>query len=133
MGEVYLARDSRLNRDVALKVLPADLAKDAERRMRFEREAQAIAALNHPNIVTIHSVEQADETHFIIMELVEGKTLTQVIPQGGIPLDRMFDIAVPLADALAAAHGKGITHRDDGLGLALEAHPALGVFGSTGT
>ncbi|MFQ5558776.1 MAG: serine/threonine-protein kinase, partial [Acidimicrobiales bacterium] len=112
MGEVYLARDSRLNRDVALKVLPADLAKDAERRMRFEREAQAVAALNHPNIVTIHSVEQAGETHFIIMELVEGKTLTQLIPQGGIPLGRMFDIAVPLADALAAAHGKGITHRD---------------------
>jgi tetratricopeptide (TPR) repeat protein len=112
MGEVYRARDTRLNRDVALKVLPADLAKDAERRMRFEREAQAVAALNHPNIVTIHSVEQADETHFITMELVEGKTLTQLIPGGGIPLSRVFEIAVPLADALAAAHGKGITHRD---------------------
>jgi tetratricopeptide (TPR) repeat protein/TolB-like protein len=112
MGEVYRARDTKLNRDVALKVLPADLAADAERRMRFEREAQAVAALNHPNIVTIHSVEQADETHFITMELVEGKTLTRLIPQGGIPLDRIFDIAVPLADALAAAHGKGITHRD---------------------
>jgi tetratricopeptide (TPR) repeat protein len=112
MGEVYRARDTKLNRDVALKVLPAELAGDAERRMRFEREAQAVAALNHPNIVTIHSVEQADEIHFITMELVEGKTLTRLIPGGGIPLDRMFDIAVPLADALAAAHGKGITHRD---------------------
>ena len=99
MGEVYRARDTKLNRDVALKVLPADLATDAERRMRFEREAQAVAALNHPNIVTIHSVEQADTStgsqHFITMELVEGKTLTKLIPQGGIPLDRMFDIAVP--------------------------------------
>jgi tetratricopeptide (TPR) repeat protein/TolB-like protein/predicted Ser/Thr protein kinase len=112
MGEVYRAHDTRLNRDVAIKVLPADLARDGERRMRFEREAQAVAALNHPNIVTIHGVEREGEAHFIIMELVEGRTLTQLIPQGGIPLDRMFDVAVPLADALAAAHGKGITHRD---------------------
>jgi tetratricopeptide (TPR) repeat protein len=112
MGEVYRARDTRLNRDVALKVLPADLAGQPERRMRFEREAQAVAALNHPNIVTIHSVEQSDDTHFITMELVEGQTLTQLIPGGGLSLDRLFDLAVPLADALAAAHGKGITHRD---------------------
>jgi tetratricopeptide (TPR) repeat protein len=112
MGEVYRARDTKLNRDVALKVLPAELAGDAERRMRFEREAQSVAALNHPNIVTIYSVEQADETHFITMELVEGKTLTELIGPGGISLDRLFDVAVPLADALAAAHGKGITHRD---------------------
>ncbi|MEE8367439.1 MAG: serine/threonine-protein kinase, partial [Thermoanaerobaculia bacterium] len=112
MGEVYRARDTKLNRDVALKVLPADFARDAERRMRFEREAQAVAALHHPNIVTIHSVEQYEETHFITMELVEGKTLTQLIPNGGIALDRLFEIAVPLADALAAAHSKGITHRD---------------------
>ena len=112
MGEVFRARDTKLNRDVALKVLPAVLAEDAERRMRFDREAQAVAALNHPNIITIHSVEQIDDAHIITMELVDGRTLGELIPKGGIPLDEMFEIAVPLADALAAAHGKGITHRD---------------------
>lgn len=112
MGEVYRARDTRLDRDVALKVLPPDTATDPERVRRFEREAKAVAALKHPNIVTIHSVEEIDGRHCLTMELVEGKTLAEMIPPGGLPLDRFFDIAIPLADALSAAHAKGITHRD---------------------
>jgi Tol biopolymer transport system component len=112
MGEVYRARDTRLNRDVALKLLPATAAADAERRERFEREAQTIAALNHPNIVTIHSVEQADGDFFLTMELVEGRSLAHVIPKTGLPLDQLLKIAIPVADAMAAAHQKGITHRD---------------------
>ena len=83
MGEVYRATDTKLNRQVALKVLPADTAADPERLARFQREAQAIAALNHPNVVTIYSVEKADATHFLTMELVEGKTLVELIPPGG--------------------------------------------------
>ena len=112
MGEVYRARDTKLNRDVALKILPEDLAKDPERATRFEVEARAVAALRHPNIVTIYAVEEVDGVRFMAMELVEGKTLAQVIPPGGLPLDRFLDIAIPLADAVAAAHAKGITHRD---------------------
>jgi Tol biopolymer transport system component/predicted Ser/Thr protein kinase len=112
MGEVYLAEDTRLNRKVALKVLPALMASDPERRERFEREAQAVAALNHPNIVTIHSVEQAEGLHFIIMELIQGRNLSQLIPPKGLPLTRFFDLAIPMADAISAAHKRGITHRD---------------------
>ena len=112
MGEVYLAEDTKLDRKVALKVLPPELAESEERRARFKREAKAIAALNHPNIVTVHSVEEADGVHFITMELVKGKTLTELLPKHGFPLNRFFDIAIPLADAVAAAHQEGITHRD---------------------
>ncbi len=112
MGEVYRARDTKLKRDVALKVLPADFAGDAERRKRFEREAQSVAALNHPNIVTIYSVEEEESVHFLTMELVEGESLDRSIPTGGLDLRKFFEITVPLADALAAAHEKGITHRD---------------------
>ena len=112
MGEVYAALDSRLNRRVALKVLPHEVADDAERRARFQQEARAVATLNHPNIVTIHSVEQSEGTHFITMELVEGQTLADVIPAGGLPLEVFFRLAIPLADALSAAHERGITHRD---------------------
>ncbi|MCI0410546.1 MAG: protein kinase [Acidobacteria bacterium] len=112
MGEVYLAEDTRLNRKVALKVLPALMASDPERRERFEREAQAVAALNHPNIVTIHSVEEAEGLHFIIMELIQGRNLSQLIPPKGLPLSRFFDLAIPMADAISAAHKRGITHRD---------------------
>ena len=86
MGEVYRARDPRLKRDVALKVLPAELASEPERLERFQREAEALAALNHPHIVTIFSVEEADDLRFLTMELVEGKTLSKVIPRGGLPL-----------------------------------------------
>jgi len=112
MGEVYLARDTTLDRDVALKLLPEDLANDPERRKRFEREAKAVAALKHPNIVTIHTVEEADGLHFITMELVEGETLASVIGRGALDLDRFFDIAIPLTDAVSTAHAKGVAHRD---------------------
>jgi len=97
---------------VALKVLPALLARDPERRRRFERKAQAVAALKHPDIVTIYSVEPADETPFLTMELVEGQTLSELIPETGLFLERVFEIAAPLVDAVAGAHAKGIPHRD---------------------
>jgi Tol biopolymer transport system component len=112
MGVVYLAEDTTLDRQVALKVLPPELAQDTERRARFTREAKAVAALNHPNIVTVHSVEEEDGVHFITMEFVKGKTLAEILPRQGLALDKFFDIGIPLADALAAAHAHGITHRD---------------------
>ena len=112
MGDVYLAEDTKLNRRVALKVLPRGPVEDVERRQRFEREARAVAALNHPNIVTIHSVEQADGVVFLTMELVEGQTLSQVIPKGGLSVSRLLKLAIPLTEAVAAAHERGITHRD---------------------
>jgi Tol biopolymer transport system component len=112
MGEVYAAEDTRLGRRVALKVLSRELAADGDRRERFEREARAVAALNHPNIVTIHSVEEAGGVHFLTLELVEGRTLDALIPPGGLPLDRILAYAIPLADAVGAAHQRGITHRD---------------------
>ncbi len=112
MGRVYRARDTRLDRDVALKILPAESARDPEFRQRFEREAKAVAALQHPNIVTIYSIEESDGVHFLTMELVEGKTLSEIIPSDGFPLSRFFEIAIPLADAVSCAHSRGITHRD---------------------
>ena len=112
MGEVYRATDGRLGRDVALKVLPADMARDPDRLARFQREARAVAALNHPHIVTIYSVEETDGIHFLTMELVEGESLDRLIPVGGLPVDRMLATGTALADALAAAHEKGIVHRD---------------------
>jgi len=112
MGEVYRATDTKLGREVALKVLPAEMAASPERLERFQREARAIAALNHPQIVIIYSVEEAGGVHFLTMELVEGEPLARVIPEGGMPVDRILGIAVALADALAAAHEKGIVHRD---------------------
>ena len=112
MGEIYLAHDTRLDRQVALKILPTELALDASRRSRFAREAKAVAALNHPNIVTVHAVEEAGGLHFITMEFVKGKTLAEILPRKGFSLKQFFNIAVPLADAMAAAHQQGITHRD---------------------
>jgi serine/threonine protein kinase/tetratricopeptide (TPR) repeat protein len=112
MGEVYRAHDTKLGRDVALKVLPAEMAGDPQRLMRFQREARAVAALNHPHIVTIFSVEEADGVHLLTMELVEGQPLDRLIPEGGFPFERIVDIATALAGALAAAHEKGIVHRD---------------------
>jgi len=112
MGEVYRAKDTTLGRDVALKVLPEALADDPERLARFRREARAVAALNHPHIVTVHSVEEADGIHFITMELVEGQSLAQLIPAGGLPMSRVLPVGIALADALAAAHEQGIVHRD---------------------
>ena len=112
MGEVYRARDTRLGRDVAIKVLPVDAVNNPERRGRFEREAKAVAALNHPNIVTIHAVEESDGVPYFAMECVEGKTLRDLIPATGLPLDQLLKIAIPLTDAIGAAHERGILHRD---------------------
>jgi len=112
MGEVYRARDPRLGRDVALKVLPSDVAASPDRLARFEREARTVAALNHPNIVVLHSIEQDGDTRFITMELVEGQTLSALIAHGGMPLAKVLELAIPLADALVAAHEKGVIHRD---------------------
>ena len=108
MGQVYRARDPRLQRDIALKVLQSD---DAEHRSRFAREARAIAALNHPNIVTIHSVEEVGGVPFLTMELVEGTPLNRLILPGGFELTELLAIAIPIAEALAAAHPL-IVHRD---------------------
>jgi serine/threonine protein kinase len=112
MGEVYRARDTRLGREVAIKVLPADRLSDSVRRARFEQEARTVATLNHPHIVTLHEIESAEGIDFIVMELVPGKTLDAVIPRHGMRLGEVLRIAIPLADALAAAHGAGIVHRD---------------------
>jgi TolB-like protein/tRNA A-37 threonylcarbamoyl transferase component Bud32 len=112
MGEVYLAHDTKLGRDVALKVLPPDMARDPERLARFQREARSVAALNHLHIVTIFSVEEVDGIHFLTMELVKGRSLDQLIPEGGLPIKRILEIAGALAEALTATHEKGIVHRD---------------------
>jgi len=112
MGQVYRATDTKLGREVALKVLPAEMAESPERLERFQREAKALAALDHPGIVTVHSVEEADGVHFLTMQLVEGQPLDKLIPEGGMPVGRIVEIATALAEALAAAHDKGIVHRD---------------------
>jgi predicted Ser/Thr protein kinase len=112
MGEVYRARDPKLNRVIAIKVLPEATAANPERRARFEREAQSIAALSHPNIVTIFSVEEAEALLFLTMEYVDGKPFSDVIVKGGLPYRQILSHAIPLADAIGAAHQKGITHRD---------------------
>ncbi len=112
MGEVYRARDLRLGREVALKVLPAAVSRDAERLARFEREARTVAALSHPNIVMLFSVEDAGEVRFLTMELVEGTSLDHEVTPGGLPPRRVIEIGIALADGLAAAHEKGVIHRD---------------------
>ena len=112
MCEVYRATDTKLGRDVALKVLPTEMAHDPERLARFRREAKTLAQLDHPNIVTIYTVEECDGVHFLTMQLVEGQPLDRLIPAGGLPLEQIVEIASALGDALAAAHDKGIVHRD---------------------
>ena len=112
MGAVYRAHDGRLGRDVALKVLPAEVAADPERLERFRREARAVAALNHPHIVTIFSIEEQHGEPFMTMELVEGRSLDRALADGALPVGRFFDIGIALADALSAAHRKRIVHRD---------------------
>jgi len=112
MGEVYRARDTRLGREVAIKVLPPEVSSDTDRLRRFEKEARAASSLNHPNIVTIHEVERIDSTSFIVMELVEGKTLREVVSEGALPVRRLLGIAVQIAEGLARAHATGIVHRD---------------------
>jgi serine/threonine protein kinase len=112
MGEVYRARDTRLNRDVAVKILPDMFAADADRVARFTREAQTLASLNHANIAAIYSIEQGGGTSALIMELVEGEDLSQPIAQGLVPLDEALAIVRQIAEALAAAHEHGVIHRD---------------------
>ncbi len=112
MGEVYAADDIRLQRTVALKVLPREVSLDPERLQRLEREARAVAALNHPNIVTLFGVEEVGGIRFLAMELVEGTSLDRLIPPGGFALARLLEIAIPLVDAVSAAHQRGIIHRD---------------------
>src|SRR5262245_35805677 len=112
MGEVFRARDTKLNRDVALKVLPEAFILDADRLARFRREAQVLAALNHPNIGAIYGVEESGDTHALVLELVEGPTLADRIAQGPLPLDEALPIAREIAAALETAHEQGIIHRD---------------------
>ncbi len=112
MGQIYLAEDEKLGRRVALKVLPPDMASDPDRLERFRREARVVAALNHPDIVTLLSVEETEDLTFITLELVEGRTLGERIADDGLPASEILSIALPLAEALSAAHEKGITHRD---------------------
>src|SRR5437763_6886087 len=112
MGEVFRARDTTLNRDVAIKVLPDLFASDPERLARFTREAQTLASLNHPNIATIHGLEQADDVRALVMELVTGEDLSQRVARGAIPIDEALPIAKQIAEALEGAHEQGIIHRD---------------------
>ncbi len=112
MGTVYLARDLKLDRRVALKLLPPELVADELRRRRFDRESRSLAALNHPNVVTVHSVEEADGQPFIVMEWVQGRTLLEIIPPRGLSLDRTLELAIPMIDGVAQAHAAGIVHRD---------------------
>ena len=112
MGEVYRARDAKLNRDVAIKVLLPAVANDPDRLARFGREAQVLASLNHPNIAHIHGIEESNGVTALVMELVEGEDLSQRIARGAIPIDEALPIARQIAEALEAAHEQGIIHRD---------------------
>src|SRR6185369_9880306 len=112
MGEVYRANDPRLRRDVAIKVLPADLSSDPDRLSRFEKEARAASSLNHPNIVTIHEIAEAGSIRFLVMEFVSGSTLRQLLAAGPMPLRKLLALAAQVADGLARAHAAGIVHRD---------------------
>lgn len=112
MGEVYRARDTRLDREVAIKILPPQLARDADRRGRFEREARAVAALSHPNILAIHDVGEAGETSYVVTELLEGETLRQRLAAGAVVPRKAVEMGVQIANGLAAAHARGIVHRD---------------------
>ncbi len=112
MGEVFRARDTKLNRDVAIKVLPAAFAQDSERVARFRREAQVLASLNHPNIAAIHGLEESEGVLALALEFVEGEELAQRLTRGAIPADEAVAIAKQIAEGLEAAHEKGIVHRD---------------------
>src|SRR4051794_40493260 len=125
MGEVYRARDPRLDREVAIKVLPADRLADEDRRRRFVQEAKAASALNHPHIITIYEIESADDNDFIVMEYVRGKSLDALIPPQGMRLNEALRIAIAVADALGAAHAHRIIHRN--------LKPANVIVGTDGT
>ena len=112
MGDVYRAKDSRLGREVALKILPGSFAADADRLRRFEQEARAVAALNHPNILAVFDIGQHDGSPFLVSELLEGETLRVVMDRGALPQRKTIEYGVQIAHGLAAAHEKGIVHRD---------------------
>ena len=112
MGEVYKATDTRLDRTVAIEVLPEHVASDPDLKQRFEREAKTISSLNHPHICTLHDIGSQDGLDFLVMEYLEGDTLAQRLQKGALPLDQAFNLAIEIADALDKAHRQGITHRD---------------------
>src|SRR5436309_10509808 len=112
MGEVYLAQDSKLDRKVALKILPADVAAHQDRMRRFVQEAKAASALNHPNIITIHEIDQTDSGHFIATEFIDGDTLRERMRIAPLKLGEVLDVAAQIASALSTAHADGIVHRD---------------------
>src|SRR5215469_15896597 len=112
MGEVYRARDNRLGRDVAIKVLPAHLCSDPVRRQRFEREAKTISSLNHPHICVLHDIGHQDGMDYLVMECVEGETLAKRLEKGPLPVEQVLKYGAQIADALDKAHRAGIVHRD---------------------
>src|SRR5262245_56397589 len=112
MGEVYKGTDTRLDRTVAIKVLPEHVASDPDLKQRFEREAKTLATLSHPHICNIHDVGSQNGVDFLVMEYLEGETLEQRLRKGALPLDQALHIGIQIADALAAAHRAGIVHRD---------------------
>jgi len=112
MGEVYRAKDPRLGREVAIKVLPAAFSQDADRLARFEQEARSASALNHPNIVTIHEIGKSNGSSYIAMELVDGPSVRELLAEGPVSTKKLLDVSVQIAEALAKAHGAGIVHRD---------------------
>src|SRR5262245_23836011 len=112
MGEVYCARDAKLGREVAIKILPENFAQDPDRLVRFEREAHLLASLNHPNIGAIYDLAESKGTKFFVLELVPGETLADAVARGPVPVDEALDICRQIAEALEAAHDKGIIHRD---------------------
>src|SRR5215813_2834812 len=113
MGEVYRARDTKLKRDVAVKILPDEFSRDPDRVSRFQREAESLAALNHQNIAAIYDLQQSDATRFLILEFVEGDTLADILKKrGALPVEEALEIAKQICEALEAAHEKGIIHRD---------------------
>src|SRR5262245_54864835 len=132
MGEVYRGRDTRLGRDVAIKVLPGALAEVPQRVLRFEREARSASALNHPNIVTIYEIGSVDSVHYIAMELVEGESLRSLLLNGPLPVRRLLQIALQVAEGLARAHASGIVHRDlkpENVMVTSEGHAKILDFG----
>ena len=112
MGEVYRARDEKLKRDIAIKILPGEVARDPDRISRFQREAEVLASLNHTNIAAIYDLQEANGSSFLMLELVEGETLADRLARGSLPLDETLHIAKQICEALVAAHERGIVHRD---------------------